>query len=198
MKEVQKMFNPYNDLYGNFVNRKFSDIFPDVDVFTDSYKESGLYKDPNKLSNDGITILYYLLYARYGNSTIASFDESQFTYKVFSLIFMYGPAWESKLKLQEELRKLVDDPDKLTEGAFAIHNHSYNPSIAPETTSDMVLKTINDQNTSRFKKGKLDAFAMAAEILKTDVTDAFIGKFKKLFLVVVEPNLPLWYETEKE
>lgn len=192
------MFNPYNELYGNFVNRKFSDIFPDVDVFTESYKNSGLYKDPNKLSDDGITVLYYLLYARYGNSTIASFDEGQFTYKVFSLIFMYGPAWEAKLKLQEELRKLVDDPDKLTEGAFAIYNHSYNPSTDPATDSEQILKTINDQNTSRFKKGKLDAFAMAAEILKADVTEAFIGKFKKLFLVVVEPNLPLWYETEKE
>lgn len=192
------MFNPYNELFGNFVNRKFSDIFPDVDVFTESYKNSGLYKDPNKLSDDGITVLYYLLYARYGNSTIASFDEGQFTYKVFSLMFMYGPAWESKLKLQEELRKLVDDPDKLTEGAFTIHNHSYNPSTDPATTSEQILNTINDQNTSRFKKGKLDAFAMAAEILKTDVTEAFIGKFKKLFIVIVEPNLPLWYETEKE
>lgn len=192
------MFNPYNKLYGNFVNRKFSDIFPDVDVFTESYKNSGLYKDPNKLSDEGITTLYYLLYARYGNSTIASFDEGQFTYKVFSTMFMYGPAWESKLKLQDELRKLIDDPEKLTDGAFTIYNHSYNPSTDPAADSNLVLKTINDQNTSRFKKGKLDAFAMAAEILKTDVTEEFIGKFKKLFITVVEPNLPLWYETEKE
>jgi len=192
------MFNPYNNLFGNQINRKFSDVFPDVDVFTESYKSSGLYKDPNKLSDDGITVLYYLLYARYGNSTIASFDEGQFIYKLFSFIFMYGPAWEAKLKLQEEIRKLIDDPDKLAEGAFAIYNHSYNPSTEPETDSNLVLKTINDQNTSRFRKGKLDAFAMAAEILKADVTEAFIGKFKKLFLVIVEPNLPLWYETEKE
>lgn len=183
-----------NNLFGNTLNRTFKDVFPDKETFATMYQESGLAVEGNTVSN--IDVVYYLLYARYANSTIASISEEQFAYKVFSLIFAYGPAWEAKLKLQEEIRKLVDDPDKLTEGAFAIYNHSYNPSVAPETTSDMVLKTINDQNTSRFKKGKLDAFAMATEILKTDVTEAFVGKFKKLFITVVEPTLP-WWELEE-
>ena len=182
-----------NNLFGNTINRTFKDIFPDKETFAAMYNDSGFAVSGNTVSN--IDLVYSLLYARYANSTIASISEEQFAYKVFSTIFAYGPAWESKLKLQEEIRKLVDDPDKLTEGAFAIYNHSYNPSVAPETTSDMVLKTINDQNTSRFKKGKLDAFAMATEILKTDVTEAFVGKFKKLFITVVEPTLP-WWELE--
>ena len=60
--------------------------------------ETGAYVIPlstYSISNNGTdanaTTLYYLLYARYGNSHIVNTDENQFTYKLFSTIFMYGP-----------------------------------------------------------------------------------------------------------
>lgn len=190
------MFNPYNNLYGNYVNRKFSDIFPDVDVFTESYKNSGLYRDINKISDEGITTLYYLLYARYGNSTIASFDEGQFTYKVFSTIFMYGPSWEKRLDIQSKVRSLTEDD--ITRGSKRINNRSYNPSTEPTTGTLEELTTINEQITDGWKKSKLEGYSNLMVLVDTDVTEEFIGKFKKLFITVVEPNLPLWYVTEKE
>jgi hypothetical protein len=40
---------------------------------------------------DNVSLVYYLLYARYGNNPIANRDENQFKFKIFSVIFQYGP-----------------------------------------------------------------------------------------------------------
>jgi hypothetical protein len=189
------MFNPYPNLYGNFPNRTFANIFPDLEVFTGMYKGSGLYIEPNKLDDNSISIIYYLLYARYGNSVIASYDENQFMYKVFSTIFMYGPTWEKRLEIQGKLRTLTEN--ELIVGSKRINNKSLNPSIAPTTNTLDELTTINEQITDGWKKSKLEGYANLMALVDTDVTEEFIGKFKKLFIVVVEPNLPLWYKTEE-
>jgi hypothetical protein len=191
------MFNPYENLFGNHINRKFGQVFSEYEVFADGYKNSGVYDTNNTITDKHLELVYYLLYARYGNSTISYIDEEQFKYAVYSTIFMYGPSWEAKLKTQEALRELLNDPDKLVLGAQAIYNHSTNPSTVPSTTDFTPLKTIDDQNTSQFKKGKLDAYAIATELLKADVTEAFIAKFAKLFIRVVQPNVPLWYVEEE-
>lgn len=188
------MFNPYDNLYGNFVNRTFADIFPSAEVFNKEYTESALYTDINKITN--IDTLYYLLYARYGNSVIASFDENQFKYKVFSTIFMYGPSWEKRLDVQSKIRNLSEE--EIIRGSKRINNVSYNPSTEPTTNTLEELTTINQQFTDGWKKSKLDGYNNLLALIDKDVTEEFIGKFKKLFIVVVQPNLPLWYETEKE
>ena len=90
MKENLKMFN--NSYYGNFRNRKFTDIFGKVEDFSAEYKASPLYVTNNKISDASISVLYYLLYSNYGNSTIASDDENQFKFQLFTTIFEYGPA----------------------------------------------------------------------------------------------------------
>lgn len=187
------MFNPYPTLYGNFTNRTFADIFPELDVFMSEYKNSGLYADPNKMTDTNISTLYYLLYARYGNSVIASYDETQFMYKVFSTMFMYGPTWEKRLFIQGEVRKL--DEKQIVLGSKRINNRSYNPSTAPTTDTLNELTTINEQITDGWKKSLLEGYANLMALVDTDVTEEFIGKFKKLFITVVEPNLPLWYKT---
>ena len=193
------MFNPYSELGGNFINRTFADVFPTMKDFVQEYETSGLYSNTNKVDDAGT--LYYLLYAKYGNSTIASFDENQFKYKVFSTIFTYGPTWEAKLKTQHELRELINNPAKQQElfiGAQAVYNHSYNPSSEPTTVDFDPLNTVNDQTANRHTRGKLDAYATLMAVLNTDITEEFIGRFKKLFITIVQPNLPLWYESEKE
>lgn len=180
-----------NSLYGNYRNRKFSDIWGEVNEFTEDYNNSGL---SGAISDDTLSTLYYLLYARYGNSTIASSDENQFKYKVFSTIFMYGPTWEKRLEVQTKLRELSEED--LLAGTRQINNHSWNPSSEPSTSTLDELPTTNEQTSTKYKKSKLDAYAMLTSLLETDVTEEFIGMFKKLFLTVVEPELPLWYVTE--
>ena len=180
-----------NSLYGNYRTRKFTDIYPDVTTFTNDYNNIGI---PTTITSENISTLYYLLYAKYGNSHIANSDETQFKYKIWSTIFMYGPAWERRLEIQDTLRSMSEDD--LIKGSKQIVNHSYNPSTAPSTSTIEELTTINEQNTNNYKKGKLDAYAFLWDLLATDVTSEFINKFKSLFLVIVEPQLPLWYVTD--
>ena len=70
-------------LYGNYRTRTFSDIWKTFDEFRDEYIDSPL----QNMSVSNLEILYYLLYARYGNSHIASSDENQFKYQVYATIF---------------------------------------------------------------------------------------------------------------
>ena len=178
-------------LYGNYRTRTFTDIFESFEVFEETYSDCGI---PTTISTTSLTTLYYLLYARYGNSSIASSDENQFKYKVMSTIFMYGPAWEKKLEIQKELTSM--DISEATKGTTAIHNAAYNPSQQPSTQTLEELEYINQQNTTKYKKSKIEGYATLYSLIETDVTEEFIGKFKKLFITIVEPNLPLWYQTE--
>ena len=179
--------NNGSSLYGNFRTRTFADIYTKLDTFKADYKENGL---PTTLTDANLITLYYLLYARYGNSCIASSDENQFKYKLFSTIFMYGPAWQKRLEIQKKLLELSDD--ELVKGTTAIYNSALNPSTSPTMEE---LSYINSQNTTKYKKSKLEGYASLYVLIETDVTEEFIDKFKKLFITVVEPEKPLWYPT---
>ena len=180
-----------NSLYGNYRQVKFTDVYPDVDTFLAEYNSNGI---KTTISQESATTLYYLIYSRFGNSVIASSDTNRFKYDLFGTIFSYGPTWEKRLEIQEKLRDLTDDD--LFAGATQIYNHAYNPGTAPSTNYLDELPAINEQNTSKHKKDKMSGYAMLISLLDTDVTEGFISKFKKLFITVVQPELPLWYATE--
>ena len=179
-----------NSVYGNYRTRKFADIWPSVDTFLKDYQESAI---PQKLKTADATTLYYLLYARYGNSSIANSDENQFKYKVFSTIYIGGATWAKKQEIQDKLREMTED--EILAGSKAINNHAYNPQTAPTTDTVEELDYINEQNTTKYKKSKLDGYAMLWAILNDGVTERFLREFRYHFLVVVEPQLPLWYVT---
>lgn len=184
--------NIFNSVYGNYRTRTFTDIYPKVEDFIKDYTYNGI---KTTITTDSITTLYYLLYARYGNSHIVNSDENQFKYRLFSTIFMYGPTWEKRLDVQNKLRGLTDK--ELIEGTKQINNHSYNPSTEPSTSDTEELPTTNEQTSTKYKKSKMDAYAVLIALLETDVTEEFVAKFKKLFLSIVEPQNPLWYITEQ-
>lgn len=186
------LYKTYEDsYYGSYRQKKFSDIYDNVEAFIADYKTNGI---PATIKESTVNVLYYLLYANYGNSTIASSDINRFQYKLFSLIWQYGPTWEKRLDIQEKLRNLSDD--EIFTGSSTIYNHAMNPGTEPSTTTLDELTYINDQNTTKFKKGKLEGYSLLIDLLKTDVTKEFIDRFKKLFLNIVEPEKPLLYITE--
>lgn len=180
-----------NSLYGNYRQVKFTDVWENVNSFLTEYQNNGIQ---TTISQQSAQTLYYLLYSRFGNSTIASSDTNRFKYDVWGTIFSYGPTWEKRLEIQGKLRELSDD--ELFTGATQIFNHAYNPGTAPSTSTLDELTAINEQNTNKNKKDKLNAYAMLMSLLETDVTQQFLDKFKKLFLTVVQPELPLWYATD--
>lgn len=181
-----KMFPQYD-------TKLFTQIWEDVTSFLEDYNDSGI---PKTISTTNATTLYYLLYAKYGNDPIANRDINQFKYKVLSIIFEYGPTWEKRLDIQQKLRNLTDD--ELIRGAKAIYNSALNPSTAPSTATLEELDYINAQNTTNYKKSKMEAYAQLWELLNTDVTSAFVGKFKVCFKQFVRPEKPLIYVTEVE
>ena len=140
-------------------------------------------------------MLYGLLIARYSNSVIASSDINRFIANVAAIIFQYGPTWETRLRIQKNLRELSDED--LKKGSTDIYNHSYNPSNSPSTQTTEELPTINEQTVTKRRKGPLDAYAYLWDLLDTDVTGQFLDKFKNLFLIIVQPEKPLLYVTEE-
>ena len=97
------------------------------------------------------------------------------------------------MDVQEKLRELSDE--ELFTGQTTINNHSYNPSTAPATSTLDELTTINEQVTQKGKRDKLTAYMELSRALWTDVTEQFLDKFQKLFLIILQPELPLWYAT---
>lgn len=182
-------------IFGNYLTRKFSDIYGDFGTFNldyQFYSNNGL--NPNFQDENTIQTLYMLLCARYKNSSLKNTDESQFKLKLFSIIFQYGPTWEKRLKIQGDLRKLTEN--ELILGTTQINNHSYNPSTEPSTSTLDELTTTNEQTSTKYKKSKMDAYANLMALLEKDVTEEFLNKFKQLFLTIVEPQDYLYYITE--
>lgn len=177
--------------YGRYRTRKFTDIFPDANTFLNEYNGNGIPTTINSESELTPTLLYYLLYANYGNSHIASSDENRFKYKLFSIVWQYAPTVDKELNIQKKLRTLSDD--ELIKGSKQIYNTASHPGTDPATTSEEELQYIDNQNTTNNMRGKLEAYEFLTSLLKKDVTAEFLNRFKDLFLKYVEPQEELLY-----
>lgn len=178
--------------YGTYRTSSFIEEFPTADDFLDFYKNNGGF--PTTISDDGAKTLYYLLYARYGEDHIAMSSYNRFKYAVMAIIFQYGPTWEKRLEIQDNLRKLsIDD---LQTGTLSVTNLAKNPGNKL-ATDDELIKNVNDQSRTKYKKSKLDAYGQLYALLETDVTEEFLGKFKKLFNKFASPTDLLEYYTKE-
>lgn len=180
-------------LYGQDRTKTFSETWDTVDKFIEDYNSIGI---PVTISTDSATTLYYLLYARYANSHIASSDPNRFKYNLFGLIWQYGPNWQKKIEIQKKLRELNDE--QIMEGAKQIYNNASNPSNDPSNFTDNELQFINNQNVTKNRRGKLEAYGLLLNLLEDDVTENFLRRFKALFKIIVMPELPLLYSIEGE
>ena len=187
------------NLCNNFRTRTFGEIFYPTDkekTSYDTFKEkideaSGI---PLLIKEESLQTIFYLLYAAHAADHIASNDESQFLYKLQSIIFMYGPTWEKRLEVQSQIRQL--DLTELSKGGEAIFNSAQAPgtSTAGLVDSEGKLDFLNGQNTETRKRGIAETYATLLALLETDVTKEFIDKFKKLFVHGIAYR-PLWYAT---
>lgn len=178
----------------------FTDIWNSADEFKADLNASafaGCMQDGSvEGQKDNVSLLFYLLYAKYGNTPIANNDITQFKYKVFSIMYQYGPTWEKKSEIQEMLRGLTE-PELLT-GAKAIYNSALNPSTEPSTQGLEELEYINSQNTTNYKKSKMEAYGILWEMLDSNITSRFIDKFAVCFKRFVFPEKPLLFASDDE
>lgn len=182
-----------NSLYGNYRTRTFGEIFPTYDVFKTGFRSTALGN--GIISDTFLPVIYTLLAARYTNSHSSYSDENQFKLMVYELLYSFGPTFEKRTEIQKKLRELTED--EILIGTKVIYNHSLNPNTEPSTATLEELTTINDQNTSNTKRGRIQAYTELYSVLNANITTEFVGKFKKLFLAIVEPQLPLWYVTNE-
>ena len=213
----------------------FCEIWDSSESFLADYNNTGTEftnQVPVTISQQNALMTYLLLFSRYGNNPIANYDVTQFKNKIFTTIWQYGPAWEKRLKMQEDIRGLT--LEEITTGTktgwtsdgsqsqtntgsdTTINNHAYNPSTAPSTQSTNELDYIDQQqvakgsNTSTISgsdnknteqtvtKSKMDAYAQLWDLVATDVTNAYISKFKNCFKQFISPERNMVYVTEDD
>ena len=177
-----------------------TDVWDEASKFLAEYKTSPFYNAAGcTVTDDNITLTYYLLFNKYGNTPIANMDVNQFKFRVFGTIMQYGPTWEQKLKIQEKIRSFgVEDNSEIYKGSKAIYNHAFNPETTPATADLTEINYINDQNTTNYKKSKLEGLAILLDSLRDDVTSSYIDKFRKMFRQVVFLLPHAIYVTEEE
>ena len=171
----------------------FTDVWDEASKFVKDYKASGI---PTTISDANAMTLYYLLYARYGNTPISAMDEYQWKTRVFSIIFQYGPTWEKKLEIQQAVRTLTIND--LKKGATTIYNKALNPASAPSDQTLEEINYINEQNVSKIQKNDSQAYAEWMSLLEEDVTGYFLRKFDGCFKKIVRPEKTLEYVTEED
>lgn len=190
------MFDAYQE-YGikpAMRHKHFSQFWGyDVDAFLADCKASGI---PLKISDDTAKTAYWLLLAEFANSTIANQDENQFKNRLYATIFRYGPTWEKRLEIQDAIRALTDED--ISVGIKQIINKAEHPGTMPSTSSLEALEYISEQNVVNSKRDKLTAYNALSALLETDVTAAFIDRFRPLFMKVVAPERPLLYANYEE
>lgn len=183
-----------SSLYGRYRTSKFTDIWPTEINFRYELMDSELYD--SDFSSGSITKLYYLLYAAYGNSHIASSDPNQFKYKVYSIIFSEGMKWQKSLEVQKKFEKLNDNEIRMS--SKSVSSTGYNPgegAVKEDPDGDDTLTYVNEQNKAKYIGGIIGSYSNYLDSL-SDVTTQFIARFKPLFLTIVEPEKPLLYEME--
>ena len=158
---------------------KFREVYNNVTDFYNDYTTMGI---PTTITQTNLNTLFYLLYAKYGNSHFANEDLVQSKLKIFSTIFKYGPTWEKKLSIQADIRALTIT--ELQEGAKQIVNHANNPNTAPSTSALEELEFIDEQHQTNYKRNKIDAYSSLWSMLATDVTEEFLSKFRNIFMFV--------------
>ena len=148
----------------------FTDVWDEASKMLNDFKSSPFYDTTNfNIGDSSVTMTYFLLYNRYGNTEIINNDLNQFKYKLFGVIMQYGPTWEQKVKIQAKIRSLgLEDTSDIYKGSKAIYNHAFNPETTPTTGDLEEINYINDQNTTMYKKSKLEGLAILVESLKDD------------------------------
>ena len=132
------------EMFPQYDTKLMTEVWSQASEFLNDYQNIGI---PTTISNQNATTLYYLLYARYGNTPIANYDENQWKYKMFSIIFQYGPTWEKRLDIQNTLRGLQIS-DLVDNGSFReLFSHSASETSS-KTGSDNNTRTLNTTETN--------------------------------------------------
>mgnify|MGYP004563384929 CR=1 FL=1 len=188
------MYKNYNGSYfGTYNTVTFADAWDNPTDFTDEFKACGMTIDDGLAAH--LTDLFFLLYARYGNKHFANMDINQSKYKIFTTAWMYGPSWAKELDLQQQLRNLTSE--QLSEGNVQLNNTVLNEGTTVNDPKQLLAR-LNDQRASITQRGSVEQINSVLMLLKDDVTENFLDRFKPIFAIVTTPANELLYEVDDD
>ena len=198
MSEV-RVLNPQNlnDIEYTYKGhtRTFQEVIPDSGSLW-GFMDKSIYKE--YLGTDAqiiCSLTYAMLSAMHKNDFIKQQDETRFVEMVLTRIFQYAPAWYKRLKLQQYLIGLeLTDKDILYASKVWYNHAMYNGSAVAAEGDNELLKAINEQTQTHYKRGKIEALQTLAGLLATDVSEEYIHVFDDLFSQVAM-QFPVIYET---
>ena len=182
-------------IFQEFNNITFSELWETADDFVEAYNATTLPKEPY-LDDETLKLVWLLLIGRFADSTIKPYNTfGAFQIRFMSRVWQYAPTWKKELDIQNKLRALsLEDGSELFEGGKAIYNAAINPGTAPTTEE---LNFINSQNTTKYKKSKLEGYVLLTQVLKTDITEAFLRRFDDMFKTFIYSGKQIVYATEE-
>ena len=77
-----------NSILPQYSTVLFTDVWDDEEKFEEDLSASPFAAELTEVNAE---LVFYLLYARYGNNPIANRDINQWKFKIFSVMFQYGP-----------------------------------------------------------------------------------------------------------
>jgi hypothetical protein len=192
-----------NTYFQSFDNVTFSELWSTKESFIAAYKTVGFpqtFTGGNYVTDEDLGLIWLLLIGRFSDSVIKPYNTyGGFQVRFMSRVWQYAPAWKKELDIQNKLRSMsLEDGSPIYEGGKAIYNNALNPSTAPGTGTDSELDYINSQNVTKHKKSKLEGLAVLSDLMKNDVTEAFLRRFDDLFRTIVYTGRDLLYETQGE
>ena len=162
----------------------FNEIFPDANEFLSDYKDyESAIDNLNAVEDKYVVLTWQLISSKFGNTPIRSDSEDQFKLSVFSVMFSEAPSFVTRLTVQGKIRNLTEA--ELIEGETAIANAARNPATAPTTQSMDEFPYIDNQNVTKQKRSKLQAYALQLGLLENDLSETYIRKFEPLFARVI-------------
>lgn len=181
-------------LFQSFDNITFSQLWETADDFITTYNITGLPKEPY-VDDETLKLIWVLMIGRFADSTIKPYNTyGAFKVRFMSRVWQYAPTWKKKLDIQNKLRALsLEDGSELFIGGSAIYNSAMNPGTQPNTQTTDELDFINQQNTTKYKKSKIEGLALLSDLLKNDVTEQFLSRFDDFFKTIIYSGRELLY-----
>lgn len=196
-----------NSYFQSFDNITFSELWGTADDFVQAYKDTTLPQTyttaagtvGNYVTDEDLKLIWLLLIGRFADSTIKPYNTyGAFKVRFMSRVWQHAPAWKKELDIQNELRALsLSNDSAIFEGSKALYNSALNPSTQPSVGTNEELTFINQQNVTKYKKSKLEGLAMLDELMKRDVTEAFLRRFDDFFRTIIYTGRTLLYETDE-
>lgn len=187
-----------NTYFQSFDNITFSELWETAEDFIQAYKETGLpqeYEGGTYVTDETLSLIWLLMIGRFADSTIKPYNTfGAFKVRFMSRVWQHAPAWKKELDIQNKLRSLsLEEGSILYEGSKTIYNNALNPGTNP---TEEELTYINQQNTTKYKKSTLEGLAILTELMKNDVTEAFLRRFDDFFKTIIYSGRNLQYITE--